>query len=431
MPYQSAKTKASDLPLSVNLLPKENSVINIDNCNQEVTVLNYGTPEYDKSSFPGMMFDAEGAVRLLQYFVNSEESTQLLDLNKERNVYQFNFGFAPPFSPDNNRQYSNNTVLPKPVMLGLKITLKPAEKAASLVLHKILGVVHDHMQMFIDQNLNGSYICSNLNHKEGRPMNDEKRNKEFCDELNKFTGSQVSRGEAFSLNLQYLGPTEDSLACGNNHNVEQEEDKSAFLLAGHVDRSNCSMPGYNIVCTFKCFLEVDGGKFCLTEILYTRSSCSSLMKKEFGYAKYIYENVEEYQVFTLKNLRYEQISLHNIFKRGVTPQVGEVVFLALVPNTEKGEKSYPFHWVARAKKPANGTYFRVWLVPSLVTPRGWISCFIHAYREILQVCPLTHRQSLAFLYIFCFSECQVKPWYVLTRIWLPEIMKHRKFEATG
>jgi len=100
----------------------------------------------------------------------------------------------------------------------------------------------------------------------------------FAANVNELTGSEISRGEAFSLNLQYLGPSVDATSndgaavpSTEDSGVHRNEEAACPNLApGHVDTLNYLRPGYDIVTTFKCYLFVDGGKYCLTNIMYSR-----------------------------------------------------------------------------------------------------------------------------------------------------------------
>jgi hypothetical protein len=100
--------------------------------------------------------------------------------------------------------------------------------------------------------------------------------------------------------------------------------------------------------------------------------------------------------------------------------------LALVPTTATDAK-FAMHWVAQEKENESTEHqvvsFKVWVIWSLITPRGWLSALVFAYRILASQFPLTRRQGLAFLYIFCVTDCQVKPWYVLTSLWMTRYNK--------
>jgi len=183
--------------------PKTLSFTNNDgrNCNQEITVLNHGTQEYLNSAIPSMNFDVNAIARLLICIMDDENNTEMMKKVDGRNVAQYNFGYASSHCPDVHRCDESDTVLLTPKVLGINAKFTPIEVEGATQIQETFGVLADAMQGIINENL-----CSN----NGKPMNDNDRNKTFAAEINKRTGSKICCGEAFSLNFQYLGEVSEN-----------------------------------------------------------------------------------------------------------------------------------------------------------------------------------------------------------------------------
>jgi len=434
--YSDAKRLANEFSdrkfVGISCKPKQCNYTNKNrNCNPEITVLNSGTKEYHESAFPNMNFDAERIVKLLIFILDDERNTKLLQKN-DRNVAQFNFGYGPSHCSDVHQTDQSDTILLKPKILGSNQLYHPVEKCAADVLQGSAGILSDRMQDFINCNLNAN---------GGTPFDDDDRFNEFAFNVNEKTGAKSCRAEAFSINFQYLGEEFDNATTNpsskKNVATPLHKIRASGKLDGHLDKFNCSMAGYNIVCTFKCFLVVNGSKYCLTHILYSRRSCSVMLERERAYAEPIHDIIKNYENEVLMGATYPKFKLSEIFENSQVHDAGKLVNLAQIPNPDK-KATHRFTFreiqdnatdddVLIAKQ--KGAYFRAYVIPSMVTPRGWISALVSAYRELWKEYPVTRRQALAFLYIFCCCDCQVKVHFVMTVIWPPKIKKIEKMSA--
>jgi len=419
--FQFSKKKRVGLNL---LFRDKNYTNNEENWNKEITALNHGTAEYNISNFPSMNFDAEGIVRLLIFVLDDERNTELMKINEERKVAQFNFGYAASHCPDVHRCDPSDTVLLPPKILGMHAKLTKVEEEASKEIHENVGELCDCMQ---------DSIHSNLSSNNGKPMNDPDRNNMFAAEINKKTGARISCGEAYSLNFQYLGELNENASNNEKTNMQRHKRITGGKLDPHLDRHNCSEPGYNIVCTFKCFLVVDGGKYCLTLIMYTRASCAEMLRKERSFAEPSYQIVKEYERTVLKGAVYSEMNLSKMFEGTQVHQAGKLTTVELL-GTKNKKAIYPmsFQELCTCPQELSGikkNVFCLYVIPSMITPRGWLSSLINSYRILWEKCQIERRQALAFLYIFCSCDSQIKVHFVLNTLWQIEKDKIQKMDG--
>ena len=423
--YDDARKAAFDAAckggFGFELLPNTRSYLGSKGkYNREITVLNYD--EYLESPFPNVRFDPiRVAKRLLEVRAKCRKSN-LLEMN-QRNVWQVNFGFASAFCPDVTG-CDVNQALPNPVILRPKYkgvlknhSLVEAEAAVYLMRH--LGELLDAMQDFTDTNLaaNG-----------GKPFNDRVRAECFADQFNRDTHSRKNRqAETLSINLQRMREAESETAKRQS----KDNHDNSETVGSHVDKGNCERDGYNISSTFAIVFEMDSYIWRLTVILYARDSVAKFLDAELDLARPLVDEVKERVSTVNKGVRYESIKFYETFQewteKGAKPPVGSIISVGIAKKAKPPKDSiYIWSWVNTAElEPkyvadslVTETVMTVWQMPSLPTPRGYLSCMVWAFDLLDSKYTLSRRQALACHYIATTTDCPLKVVHVWKNIWL-------------
>ena len=221
--------------------------------NNFLTVLNYGTPEF-QTTFPDIEVDPR---RLL---ISATKRSMIT----KRNNKTFDYGFL-------NHAYASNTeeddfVLPRPCLKSLETvagddnSLWQDVGKMTEAMHNILKSTRDSTKLFQDKDRNLMY------------------------------------GSEFGASLGLVADQDFGFEAG----TLAVSDSSNYLRR-HRDRLNCNQPSYNIFCSISRIMfkekenKDDPDWSRIGCFAFTRQSCGTSSQKEFGYARYASECVTKFR----------------------------------------------------------------------------------------------------------------------------------------